>query len=505
MSNAPGVSGFSSWEEELQASIGKALDNLDSRWWDCVRSPLSTSPAHNNGSSPFFQLGKRLGQFLIGPSLAQEAVASKLALLKETEAIRSKKRLGTLDSEAATIMTRLLPEFDSNKAQALEIKKMFESQGSKTSWRGSLWEIVFYLSVSVALFIAEFSLATQITQEALLLRNPWVFSLALASLTLAFKFLADRFFTEKRSELIYIVVMIALFFLLMIPVSVLRTETVLNNVDDIGFTSSGVKWNSTEGSQQSENHENQMMPAERSPAQKPSPASGQEGPDRKNVTGFLSTALYLKSAFFLSAILFPLLSGAGFSRFQRSLEFFLQQKERARQIIRGGQELASLEEEHRKTRDRLSVLEEETSQIIVTLGESLSVTSLYIYRLTRLLDADGSAQEGVAQAAAGLSENPTSETLDALLASIRKAEAEKAKTGSFIEQKLQMEFYIRLLSVAVTSRHRSKLELLEEQLKAHVGAEFAAGYELGRKTRFQVFSGESRTDLMQMSETQRLP
>lgn len=493
MSAIVGENGFSSWEEQLQSAIGKALVNLDSRWWDCVRSPLSTSTSQSDSNSPFFQLGKRLGQFLIDPSLAQEAVASKLALLKETEAIRAKKRLGTLDAEAATIMTRLLPSFDGEKQRSLRSRDTIEARAPKPGWRGNIWEILFYFIVSVALFAAEFSLATQITQEALLLRNPWVFSLALASLTLAFKFLADRFFSKtKASGLIYIIIMIVLFLVLMVPVSILRTETVLNNVDDSGFASGGVKWNTGEGSPQGED----PMGA----AEKPSASSSDAGEGRRSVRGLVSTSQYLKAAFFLSAVLFPLLSGAGFSRFQRSLAKLLAEKERRRQLIRGSQELTALEDEHRKARDRLSFLEEETSQIVVTLGESLGVAGLYVYRLTGLLAATGQAREAVAEAAAALSETPSAATLDTLLAAIRKTEADPDVEQSLAEKTMQREYYVRLLTVAVTSRHRSKLDLLEEQLKAHVGAELAAGYELGKKTRFQVFSGESKDELMKMSE-----
>jgi len=483
-----GDNGFSSQEQQLQAAIGGALNELDARWWDCVRSPHS-STAGTSGGSAFFQLGKRLGQFLIQPTLAMAAVASKLALLKESEAIRSKKRLNALDAEATTICVRQIPQIDADRDAVLAAHLGFAGEQARSGWSGSLWEIILYLSISIALFVAEFSLATQITQEALLLRNPWVFSLALACLTLAFKFLADRFFKDTgRAGLVYLALMILLFLSLMLPVAVLRTETVLVNSDELSLSSSGVPW--SDGSNGSSAIGDPMpgggAPPQRKVAQDPAGTSAVPEP-----SPYLSKSFYLKTTFFLSSILFPLLSGAGFSRFQNALDIWRKDNERQGGLQLNRERLSEIEKEYKTAHERLSVMAEENSQIIVTLGDTLDGVGFYVSRICDLLGAERALND----AGNALTKEARSETLGTFLTAVRAA----ADSGE-PWVKLQLEYYVRLLTTAVNSRHTSKLDLLERQLISQISAEVEAGTSRSKRTRFQIFAGENTDELLRISD-----
>jgi len=228
MKLVPEQDDFSSQEASLQDALRQTLGALDALW---AASLDGRQGGQATGGYPFFRIGTQLGQFGSGPSFVVGAVNSRLAALASTATRDEKARIVALDTESGLLLARTLELEEEQELQRSSMRALeSEVNVGRQEW---IW-IILCGFFSLALISAEFALAQQVTQEALLLRNPLVFGLALASATLAFKLLADRFLKEAnaRSHLIYVGAVLLLFLLLMGPMSILRTKIVMNTADD---------------------------------------------------------------------------------------------------------------------------------------------------------------------------------------------------------------------------------------------------------------------------------
>jgi hypothetical protein len=486
---------FDGQSSNLQSVVHKAFADL-SELWHGILDPAKSGAVSSEEMDPYFRVGQLLGQFRIDPVSLIEALRARLASLKEARISQQRIELGRCTTESVRIFDKELP--DALEARTVTDQRLQKARADDPlrGWKGSRFEIAFYLLPSLFVLGAEVALAHQVTQEALLLQSPLYFSLALASLTLAFKFLSDRFFPDGNEEehsgskagLAYLVVMLALFATLMWFVAALRTQKVVSDFADArSFSSGTVGWADLQTSPQPGSTPQPVVDPRTSPG-----ATGTNSQD--NLRKYS-----LQYAFYLSAILFPMLSGAGFSRAFRSLDVRAKHVRAQGTLQENKAALMTSEENYSQCLERLGHLRERAARAISALGPAAESLPGYIYRLISLVD-DADARKELGKLAEAFLDNPSARGLSSLLSSVRSS---LSPIEDDFVRNLQFEHLIGLSEVSLAAMSRRDLDLVAEELFGQLRGQIESGARYGRATGFEMFEGESRDKLLNVVDLKK--
>lgn len=472
---------FETQTNAFQLAIQKAFDDLSGLWSSSVDGSKRIA-ASADSMVPYFRVGQLLGQFRILPADLISALRAHLSSLKEGRISQQKNEIGNCNAECLRIFEQELPGLRQEREKVQEALDVARRQRPLRGWRGSRGEFGFYLLPSLLLVGAEIALAQQITQEALLLANPLIFSLALASLTLAFKFLADRFFVEndgglQKAGLYYLGTMLLLFVGLMYFVASLRTQKVVTDFADARMSVEGVAWTDEPNGGPNQRH-------------------GGASPTSTDPE-LASRSVRLLYAFYISALLFPMLSGAGFSRAFRALDRRAEHKHFALDLDRLETRLTQVEASEGALIQRLSELRQRSARAIGALGPSSDSLAGFTHRLL-LLVRDPTMRSAAESQASHFLETPSAKSLASFLSTVRGSN----ESDGFIER-LQIEHLVGLLEVALAARDRRDVDLLAEELFTQIRGQIESGFRYGKVTGFEIFDGDSQDKLLRLVDLQK--